>query len=102
MSFAFDSIMPFKIKLPCQSCEPRRIQHCLRKEECDRSRNSYLKYKDVFGKLSLYKSFQNYVYIILQVVPHYISMVAPYHPASWNQFGKCVKEVVMESTCLSM
>ena len=20
-------------------------------------------------------------------------MVAPYHPASWNQFGKCVEEV---------
>ena len=52
--------------------------------------------KMFFGKLSLYKSFHNYVSIILQVIPNYISMVAPYHPASWNQFGKCVKEVVME------
>ena len=29
-------------------------------------------------------------------------MVAPYHPASWSQFGKCVKEVDVGTNMLAI
>ena len=53
-------------------------------------------------KVPTYLNSAKFFYNYLQVIPDYISMVAPYHPASWSQFGKCVKEVDVGTNMLAI